>query len=116
MLNGKIKRPLIEFEKRDILEFATNKKLNWREDSSNKSNSYLRNKIRNKIIPEFDELEGNFLKNFRNTLNYLKMSNSLIHQKINELKSELLEYNKNEISLNISDLKHIDKDSFFTTS
>ena len=27
MLNGKIKRPLIEFEKRDILEFATNKKL-----------------------------------------------------------------------------------------
>ena len=61
---------------------------------------------------EFDELEGNFLKNFRNTLNYLKMSNSLIHQKINELKSELLEYNKNEISLNISDLEHIDKDSF----
>ena len=30
MLNGKIKRPLIEFEKRDILEFATNKKLSWR--------------------------------------------------------------------------------------
>lgn len=112
MLNGKIKRPLVEFEKRDILEFATNKKLSWREDSSNKSNSYLRNKIRNKIIPEFDELEGNFLKNFRNTLNYLKMSNSLIHQKINELKSELLEYNKNEVSLNISDLEHIDKDSF----
>ena len=40
------------------------------------------------------------------------MSNSLIHQKINELKSELLEYNKNEVSLNISDLEHIDKDSF----
>ena len=49
MLNGKIKRPLTEFEKGDILEFATNKKLSWREDSSNKSNSYLRNKIRNKI-------------------------------------------------------------------
>ena len=112
LLNGKIKRPLIEFQKKDILEFATNKKLTWREDSSNKSNSYLRNKIRNKIIPEFGELEGNFLKNFRNTIKYLKMSNSLIHQKINELKSDLLEYNKNEISLNISDLEHIDKDSF----
>ena len=72
ILNGKIKRPLIEFKKKDIVEFATNKKLNWREDSSNKTNSYLRNKIRNKIIPEFDKLEGNFLKNFRNTLNYLK--------------------------------------------
>ena len=40
------------------------------------------------------------------------MSNSLIHQKINELKSELLEYNKKEVSLNISDLEHINKDSF----
>jgi len=57
-------------------------------------------------------LEVNFLKNFRNTLRYLKMSNLLIHQKINELKSDLLVYNKNEVSLNISDLEHIDKDSF----
>jgi len=112
LINGKIKRPLIEFEKKDILEFASNKKLSWREDSSNKSNSYLRNKIRNKIIPEFDELEGNFLKNFRNTLKYLKMSNSLIHQKINEQKRDILEYKKNEVSLNISDLEHLDKDSF----
>ena len=112
ILNGKIKRPLVEFKKKDIVEFATNKKLNWREDSSNKTNSYLRNKIRNKIIPEFDKLEGNFLKNFRNTLKYLKMSNSLIHKKINELKSKLLKFNKNEISLNISDLEDIDLDSF----
>ena len=34
-------------------------------------------------------------------------------QQLNEnLISELLEYNKNEVSLNISDLEHIDKDSF----
>ena len=111
-LNGKIKRPLIEFEKKDIVDFAIKNRLKWREDSSNKSNSYLRNKIRNKIIPEFDELEGNFLKNFKKTLNYLKLSNSLIHERINQIKASLLKNEKDEISLNIKSLDDVNKEAF----
>jgi len=111
-LNGKIKRPLIEFEKKDILEYAVNNNLRWREDSSNKSNSYLRNKIRNEIIPQFDELKGNFLKNFKKTIKYLKMSNSLIYQRINQLKLDILNYNGDDIFIKISDLKEIDKEAF----
>ena len=111
-LNGKIKRPLIEFEKKDILEYAVNNNLRWREDSSNKSNSYLRNKIRNNIIPQFDELKGNFLKNFKKTIKYLKMSNALIYQRINQLKLDILNYNGDDIFIKISDLKEIDKESF----
>ena len=111
-LNGKIKRPLIEFEKKDIIEYAVNNNLRWREDSSNKSNSYLRNKIRNEIIPQFDELKGNFLKNFKKTIKYLKMSNSLIYQRINQLKLDILNYDGDDIFIKISDLKEIDKESF----
>ena len=111
-LNGKIKRPLIEFEKKDILEYAVNNNLRWREDSSNKSNSYLRNKIRNEIIPQFDELKGNFLKNFKKTIKYLKMSNALIYQRINQLKLDILNYNGDDIFIKISDLKEIDKEAF----
>ena len=111
-LNGKIKRPLIEFEKKDILEYAVNNNLRWREDSSNKSNSYLRNKIRNEIIPQFDELKGNFLKNFKKTIKYLKMSNSLIYQRINQLKLDILNYEGDDIFIKISDLKEIDKEAF----
>ena len=111
-LNGKIKRPLIEFEKKDILEYAVNNNLRWREDSSNKSNSYLRNKIRNEIIPQFDELKGNFLKNFKKTIKYLKMSNSLIYQRINQLKLDILNYEGDDIFIKISDLQEIDKEAF----
>ena len=111
-LNGKIKRPLIEFEKKDILEYAVNNNLRWREDSSNKSNSYLRNKIRNEIIPQFDELKGNFLKNFKKTIKYLKMSNSLIYQRINQLKLDILNYEGDDIFIKISDLKEVDKEAF----
>jgi len=111
-LNGKIKRPLIEFEKKDIIDFALNNNLSWREDSSNKSNSYLRNKIRNNIIPQFDELEGSFLKNFKKTIKYLKMSNSLIYQRINQLKLDILNYDEDDIFIKISNLQEIDKEAF----
>ena len=48
-----------------LMDYAKSNNLNWREDSSNKTDSYLRNKIRNNIIPEFEKLEGNFIKNFK---------------------------------------------------
>ena len=111
-LNKKIKRPLIEFEKVNIINYAKSNNLKWREDSSNKSNSYLRNKIRNKIIPELEKLDGNFLKNFKKSISYLKISNSVIHEKIDELKTDLIDYNRNEIRIKISNFDKVNKEVF----
>ena len=112
MLNGKIKRPLIDFEKQEIINYAKNKNLRWREDSSNKLNSYLRNRVRNNIISELEDLEGNFLKNFKKTIKYLKMSNSLIYERINKLKANVLKSETDEISLNIKSLDEVNKEAF----
>ena len=112
MLNGKIKRPLIDFEKKEIIDYAKDKNLRWREDSSNKLNSYLRNRVRNNIISELEDLEGNFLKNFKKTIKYLKMSNSLIHERINNIKADLLKSETDEISLNIKSLNEVNKEAF----
>jgi tRNA(Ile)-lysidine synthase len=48
--NGYI-RPLLTVSKDEILEFAQSKNIVWREDVSNKSNKYSRNKLRNVILP-----------------------------------------------------------------
>ena len=110
--NNKIKRPLIGFEKSKIIDYAKSNNLNWREDSSNKTDSYLRNKIRNNIIPEFEKLEGNFLKNFKKSLSYLKISNTIIHDKIDELKNDLLEYRGDEIAIKIKNLQKTNSEAF----
>jgi tRNA(Ile)-lysidine synthase len=89
--NGKILRPFINFEKKEILEYAKKNKIKWREDSSNQSNIYLRNKIRNELVPLLNSLEGNFTKNFQKSIRYLKLSNLLI-------------YDKNDILINIKKL------------
>ena len=72
------------------MEYATTNNLTWREDSSNSSNSYLRNQFRNKIIPELEKLEGDFFNNFKKTLSYLKLSNLILHEKIDEYKKNFL--------------------------
>ena len=64
---GFIIRPLLSFKKGDILNYAQEEKIDWRMDSSNLSNKYLRNQLRNQIIPELKtlvpQLEENLIAN-----------------------------------------------------
>ncbi len=48
--NG-IVRPLLDFSKAEILKYAKIHSIQWREDQSNRSNSYARNRLRNEFIP-----------------------------------------------------------------
>ncbi len=56
-------RPLMCFNRVEINEFAKHNRINWREDSSNAKNDYLRNNLRNKILPLFDEISDGWRKN-----------------------------------------------------
>ena len=48
---GRVVRPLMFASRREILEYAVAQKIPFREDSSNRSTKYLRNKIRLGLIP-----------------------------------------------------------------
>lgn len=47
-----IVRPLLNVSKESIRSYAESKQITWREDASNASNDYSRNKLRNLILPE----------------------------------------------------------------
>ena len=49
-------RPLLDMPKKEILKFLEKKNVNWCEDESNKEDIYTRNIIRNKIIPQLEEI------------------------------------------------------------
>lgn len=61
---GAIIRPLLFAGRAEIDAFVKKNKLHFREDSSNASDNYLRNKIRHKVLPFFEEISPSF----RNTL------------------------------------------------
>ena len=83
-------RPLLGFSKDQILNFAKKNNISWREDSSNNTNDYLRNDIRNNIIPRFKKFNPSLLKGFNNTLSFLKGSKSILNNKINEVYEEII--------------------------
>lgn len=62
--DGNLIRPLLTFTRADIEAFAKAKKLKWREDSSNKSNKYSRNKVRNVVLPVLKGLNPKYEENF----------------------------------------------------
>lgn len=53
----KIVRPLLDFEKEQIREYARNHALAWREDPSNADTKYTRNYIRTNILTKFSDGE-----------------------------------------------------------
>ncbi|MDQ3093677.1 MAG: tRNA lysidine(34) synthetase TilS [bacterium] len=55
MLSGElILRPLLKISKAEIISFAKENNLSWREDSTNHDQSYLRNYIRQNVIPKLE--------------------------------------------------------------
>ena len=57
---GRIVRPLMFATRKEILEYALQKHIPYREDSSNKTTKYLRNKIRLGLIPRIREINPRF--------------------------------------------------------
>lgn len=48
-MDSDIIRPFVDITKHEIIDYANNRRLQWREDSTNGANNYLRNQIRIKL-------------------------------------------------------------------
>jgi len=52
---GRIFRPLLGMSRADIIAYLKEKKIQWREDSTNSDEVFLRNKIRCRLVPMLNE-------------------------------------------------------------
>jgi len=52
---NQVVRPMLNVKPNEIEEYMAQHELGWREDSSNKKSIYLRNSIRNRLIPELSQ-------------------------------------------------------------
>ncbi|MEZ7497789.1 tRNA lysidine(34) synthetase TilS [Flavobacterium sp. Arc3] len=76
--NDKIIRPLLLFSREEIANYADENNIEWREDSSNASDKYLRNKIRHDLVPLLKELNPQFISSFQKTQSYLQESQAMV--------------------------------------
>jgi tRNA(Ile)-lysidine synthase len=77
-VNECVVRPLLPFSREEIIKYARGQELQWREDSSNASIKYFRNKIRLEVIPTLLEMNPQLLESFAKTRSHLQQSSQLI--------------------------------------
>jgi len=104
-VNKKIVRPLLLFSRDEILAYAKEHQITWREDLSNASNKYLRNKIRHQIVPVLKEINPTFLKSFEKTITHLQESQQIVNDAIANVKKTVFTNDKIDIQ-KIQQLSH----------
>ena len=106
--NKYVIRPLLLFTRAQILEYASENKLKWREDSSNASLYYQRNHLRHELMPALKAIYPSIINALQSTQNYLKSSQDLLQNHIKAISDEVIEYsNTSEKHYSVSALKNL---------
>lgn len=104
---GNIIRPLLPFSRVEILEYAKENQLEWREDASNASTKYIRNKIRHQIVPVLKEINPNLLDSFSKTLTHLQESQQLIEDTVQEFSKDIISNKEGVLYFEISKISQL---------
>jgi tRNA(Ile)-lysidine synthase len=102
--NGNVIRPLLPFSREEIEHFAKKNQIQWREDSSNASDKYLRNKIRHSIVPLLKEMNAGFLDSFQNTVQHLQQAESLVDDATRLVYEKVVEEKESQLEINLTQL------------
>ena len=92
MVNGRVIRPLLFASRKDILDYAAANKIAFREDSSNRSTKYLRNKIRLGLIPRIKEIAPRFADIMGSNVQRLTDAQMFIDHGVSRIRSQVEEH------------------------
>jgi len=87
---GNVVRPLMFAGKKEIEEFAKKNNISFREDSSNSSLKYLRNKIRHKLIPMLKKLNPDIEDAVKSGIQRIRQMEGVFHEIVEEKKKDIV--------------------------
>jgi tRNA(Ile)-lysidine synthase len=106
-VNGKIIRPLLEFSRIDIEEFASDVGLEWREDLTNAETIYKRNKIRHELVPVFEQINPSFVSSFSKTIANLRQTELIQEEYLKSVDYSFWKEQDEVVEIDIEKLKSI---------
>ncbi len=100
--NNTVIRPLLDMSKEQISEYARINKLEWREDSTNSDNKFLRNYIRNVLIPDGLAKNPNFKQEMLQINKSARSNRAQLEDALAELAQALCLYDKKKVTIDRS--------------
>jgi tRNA(Ile)-lysidine synthase len=108
VINENIVRPLLPFSREKIESYAQEKGIKWREDSSNVSSKYLRNKLRHQVVPILKEINPQLLDSFKSTLTNLNDTADIVEESLSAVaKRAISGIGYNGVSYKVSEFKKV---------
>lgn len=105
-LQNGIARPLLFAEKSELKQYAKENSIEWREDISNASDHYTRNKIRQYVIPKMLELNPNLISGFQQTALRLRATEEAWAEKLREISENYFQFKNKNIEIDKSLLEN----------
>lgn len=92
-------RPLLFATKEELLQYAYENNLAYREDSSNNSDKYTRNYFRNQLIPGLQKVFPKVKENLLDNANRFRQINIIYNHAMEQIKKKLITVQAKEIQL-----------------
>lgn len=86
-----IVRPLLFLTAEEVLEYVEKYQIPYRDDQSNFTTKYARNKVRIDIIPQFKKMQPDFERVFEQNIEHFKESYTLLQQFVQPIRNSLFE-------------------------
>lgn len=100
-----LRRPLLFAKKAELVSYAEQNNLQWREDLSNESNKYTRNYFRNELIPSIQKVFPEVEQNLQDNLFRFSNIALLYNHSVEQFKKKLIEKKGNEIHIPVLKLQ-----------
>ncbi len=105
-VNGRIVRPLLAYSKTDILAYANEKNLAWRDDSSNFKTDYTRNKIRHLVVPTLTAIRTDYREQLQVTMTNLSDAQAVLDELSLTLKTTAVSAENDKMLIRLSKIAH----------
>jgi tRNA(Ile)-lysidine synthase len=99
---GKIVRPLLFASKDNILDWVAQKGITWRDDTSNLSDKYQRNMIRNQVVPLLKSLNPDIETSIGLTVERVLGVENIFYEKVEEIRQKSLEVKEGDVYIDKS--------------
>ncbi|WP_433896130.1 tRNA lysidine(34) synthetase TilS [Sphingobacterium mizutaii] len=109
---GVIVRPILFLSANEVAEEVQRLKVPYRDDQSNFSTKYARNKIRLEIIPKFKEIQPDFESILEQNIKHFKESQRFIQNQVDGIRNSLFQKEGKQIKIKVMALQDYACDHF----
>ena len=100
--------PIINIKKEEILKYLEENKIEYRIDKTNFETDYLRNKVRNYLLPIIEkEFNKNFKEKILSLSNILKVEDKFLDDLVENIKNDILKFEDDFVKIDLKKLQNL---------